>query len=140
MAERCDVTYESPQGRGFGAAALQMRTSFKLQPIMGPKGPIRASVKIGVPFRAPDTHDEINSASQGSSLKSENMPTIVNLRGSPLVMTAVTMVNRPIWVAAPSYSDWTKAYPAQAGQAEGYVAAHCRVLRRLKQELGGMLD
>ena len=129
LAERCEVTYENPPGKGFGAAALQMRTSFKLPPVIGPSGPIKAWVSIGVPFKAPDTQLEMSSAALGPGMKSEGTPIVTNLRGNAMTMKDVTLVNHPVWVRAPSFSDWTHAYPPQAAGVEGYAAAHCRVLR-----------
>lgn len=129
LAERCEVTYESPPGMGFGAAALQLRTSFKLKPAMGPNGPINAMMSIGVPFKAPDTQLDMSSAALGPGMKSEGTPIVTNLRGNAMPMKDVTLVNRPIWVKAPSFDAWTAAYPPQAGNVEGYAVAHCRVLR-----------
>ena len=129
LAERCEVSYESPQGKGFGAAALNLRTSFKLQPAIGPNGPIASTMSIGVPFKAPDTQLDMTAAGPGPGMKSEGTPIVTNLRGNAMPMKDVTMVNRPIWVTAPSFDAWAAAYPSQAGQVEGYAVAHCRVLR-----------
>ena len=40
LAESCDVAYETPQGQGFGRAALKMRHTFKLSPTLGADGPV----------------------------------------------------------------------------------------------------
>ena len=43
LAERCEVVSETPADKGFGAAALQIRATFKLPPVMGPDGPVPTS-------------------------------------------------------------------------------------------------
>ena len=113
LAEQCRVASETPSGKGFGAAALQMRPTFKLKPATGPEGPVNATMNIAVAFTAPlSDFDNKNQF----------------YRGNPLAMRDVTMVNRPVWVAAPTVEDWERAYPAGAHNVEGYVVAHCRVL------------
>ena len=55
LAEWCGVKSESPAHQGFGAAALQMRPTFKLKPATGADGPIEAMMNIAVKFKAPDS-------------------------------------------------------------------------------------
>ena len=39
LAETCEVAQESPEGKGFGEAALELRPTLKLKPALGPDGP-----------------------------------------------------------------------------------------------------
>jgi TonB family protein len=112
LAEWCGVKSESPAGKGFGAAALQMRPNFKLKPAMGADGPIEAMMTIAVKFKAPDPQFD-----SGTNFLANRMP-----------MNKVTMLSRPVWSSAPSFADLAAAYPPRAGTEEGYVVAHCQVL------------
>jgi TonB family protein len=112
LAEWCEVVAESPQGQGFGRAALEMRPTFKLKPAPGPDGqPITAMMTVNVGFKAPDF--QLDSA--------------VGILGNRLEMHPVVMVDNPVWVAAANFDDLARAYPAKAGGAEGYAATHCQV-------------
>ena len=123
VAERCAVASESPKGQGFGAAALQMRPTFKLKPRTGPDGAaVNATMNIAVSFKAPDP--DLPSGGDFDPKRSRTM----YVRGNPMPMREVTMVAKPIWVSAPSFDDWTAAYPATGRNIEGYAMAHCRVL------------
>ena len=57
LAETCEIASETPQGHGFGKAALELRPTFKLPPTMGPDGPIAATKTIAIGFRAPRQPD-----------------------------------------------------------------------------------
>ncbi len=113
LAEWCEVFKESPEGKGFGAAALELRTTFKLTPATGPDGPISKMMLIKITFRAP-TRD-FDLAGQ-----------VYN--GNPMAMQAITMLNHPEWAEAPSFDDLVAAYPASGGETEGYAVAHCQVM------------
>src|SRR5262249_38943790 len=54
LAERCDVASESPPGKGFGQAALQLRPTFKLTPAHDASGPIETWMRIAIEFKPPD--------------------------------------------------------------------------------------
>jgi TonB family protein len=132
LAEWCGITSESPAGKNFGAAALQMRPTFKLKPAMGPDGPIAAMMNIAVKFRAPlhqiDTEEfkaagAINFFGRGTTDIS-----YATFLGVPMEMEPVTMLSRPVWSQAPGFDDMAAAYPAKGAGAEGYVVAHCQVL------------
>ena len=133
LAESCTIISESPQGKGFGAAALQLRPTFKLRPVMGPNGPTTTNVTIAIGFKAP----ELQIADGGANAKA--MPGSdagfgggnygVQATGNALVRHEVTMLDHPIWAQAASYSDVVRAYPAQAGRVDGYAAIHCLVDR-----------
>lgn len=135
LAERCDVAEESPKGKGFGKAALQMRPTIKLEPAQGPDGPVETIKFIAIAFNAPDTQFERTyigtcssdeKAGSVSCSTSSGPPDVMN---NPLAMRRVTMLEFPTWAQAATFDDLAHAYPAKAGGAEGYAAAHCRVLR-----------
>jgi len=142
LAEVCRVIFESPPGKGFGAAALTLRPLFKLEPRKGPDGPQAARLNIAIAFRAGDMHSnlsEIQSASVNGVAPEGSMDPTQNVghheingrnlivTGVPLEMRRLTMLTEPQWAQAPSFADLAQAYPAEGAGAEGYAVAHCRV-------------
>lgn len=140
LAESCRVIFESPQGRGFGGAALALRPTFKLKPKMGPDGPVGTTMNIAVAFRAPETESNLNQL-QASTMKvapSDSTPAF-NVGGhelnasnliiyhNPVATRSITMLSDPAWVQAPDFDEVAAAYPAQGAGVEGYVVAHCQV-------------
>lgn len=142
LAERCRVAHERPQGKGFGAAALEMRPLLKLPPRRGPDGPVAAEMNIAINFKASSSESNLSSLMAsardvppsdsskmgnpgGHELNARNLEIYHN----PIAMRELTMVDAPTWVQAPSFDDVARAYPAQGGGAEGYAVAHCRVER-----------
>lgn len=130
LAEWCKVVAESPTGQGFGRAALEMRPTFKLKPVQGPDGPIRAMMTVNVGFKAPDF--QLDSTGMAQSMAAHQRPGVpaavpAAATGNRLEMHPVVMVDNPVWVAAAGFDDLARAYPAKGGGAEGYVAAHCKV-------------
>ncbi len=140
LAESCSVLSESPAGKGFGAAALELRTTLKLPPPLDLHGqPISMTKRIALTFKAPR-----NSPNVGALANNGPEPNLVqDVRArktvfyiddvtfgaeNPLVMHAVTMVDTPLWAHAASFDDLAAAYPSKGGGVEGYVAAHCAVL------------
>ena len=121
LAERCDVVSEIPEGQGFGRAALELRPTFKLPPTQGPDGPIEAIKTISIRFKSPDTDINLGKALAGNVDPS-------TVRGNPLKMRAVTMLDYPVWAQAATFDDLAAAYPAKGGGVEGYAVAHCHVL------------
>jgi TonB family protein len=126
LAEWCDVASESPAGQGFGAAALALRSTFKLAPAMGPDGAQASMKTIDITFQAPHSHIETGRQATGegaldaSTFRYGDMATRLG---------KITLLNYPVWVRAPSFDDLVRAYPEKrAHGAEGYVVAHCRVL------------
>jgi hypothetical protein len=118
LAERCDVAYEAPEGKGFGKAALEMRPTFKLEPTQGPDGPVAGVKNISITFKGTD--------SQVTSAAATGDRGVFGLH-NPLQMRQVTMLDFPVWAAAASFDDLAAAYPARAGGVEGYAVAHCQV-------------
>ena len=131
LAETCHVVAESPKGLGFGAAALQMRPTFKLEPAKGPDGPIGSSMTIVLHFKAPNSQfgvgspgdDGIPTGQGGSAALGQGLQV-----QNPLELRPVTMLDRPIWAHAATFEDLASAYPAQANGVEGYAVDHCKVM------------
>ncbi len=134
LAEVCGVKSESPEGQGFGAAAMQLRPTFKLKPIKGPDGPIEAQVDIAVKFHPPRRELNVQNLQKGDNAFDRGDPknnVILTNRtfiGNPMAAHTVTMLSKPVWAAAPGFDDVAHAYPVKAAGAEGYVVAHCQVM------------
>ena len=54
LAEWCKVASETPQNQSFGAAAMELRPTFKLTPAEGPNGPVDAVMNLAIEFRPPN--------------------------------------------------------------------------------------
>ena len=140
VAEWCQVASEHPTGRGFGAAALELRPTFKLRPAAGPDGPIDAVMNIAVNFDPPDTHIDFGrNRAGGPRGERAGATNILNPGqefaditsfGNPLQRRSIAMLNNPVWSSTISYADLVRAYPAKAGGMEGYAVAHCQVSRK----------
>ena len=143
IAEWCKIASETPAGKGFGAAALELRPTFKLKPASGPAGPEDAVMNIAVEFQAP--HPQIDfgrnryggpvgeraggtNPSTGGSTSSEFSD--ITVFGAPLPRRSVSMLNNPVWASTVTYADFVRAYPPRAGGMEGYAVAHCQVDRK----------
>lgn len=131
IAEWCRVLAEDPGGEGFGRAALEMRPTFKLDPVKGADGqPITAIMTVNVGFKAPQTESDSDGTGAATAANTMHMTAPTgNTRGNRLEMHAVVMIDNPVWAAAASFDDLAHAYPAKAGGVDGYVAAHCQVDR-----------
>lgn len=135
LAERCQVASETPTGKGLAKAALELRATFKLTPAKDPNGtPVSAMMSIKVRFKAPKKFVAPPNGPQGVPTRrdanySDYILGMKGAYGNPLAMRAVTMLDDPVWVRAPTFDDLARAYPASAGEVEGYAAAHCHVLR-----------
>jgi TonB family protein len=134
LAEVCGVKSESPDGQGFGAAAMQLRPTFKLKPIKGPDGaPIEAQVDIAVKFHPPRRDLDVQNFAKGNDPFTRGDPhnnvllTDRSFIGNPTAPHQVTMLSNPVWAVAPGFDDVAGAYPPKAGGAEGYVVEHCQV-------------
>jgi TonB family protein len=135
LAELCKVASEQPQNLGFGAAALELRPTFKVKPAQGPDGPIDAIMNIAVNFKAPNPQIDWGNArsggsegdSAGSMSKGGGAGDMTAFGGAALEGRSVSMLNNPVWVSTVGHDDVAHAYPAKAGGVEGYAVAHCRV-------------
>jgi TonB family protein len=132
LAEWCKVASETPQNQGFGAAAMELRPTFKLTPAAGPDGPIDAVMNIAIEFRPPNPQFIVSGDSEGQGEVAgcgglgKPCPEWRAI-GNPLPRRPVTMLNAPVWVRTATFDDWMRAYPAQGGGVEGYAVAHCAV-------------
>ena len=130
FAERCRVAYEEPLGRGFGKAALAMRPHIKVAPRKGPDGqPVAGEMNVGLTFRAPDT--DIQTAMDTNTT---GHAAWVEVTHNPLPIKKITLMNNPVWAAAPDFDAVASAYPEKAGGVSGYAVAHCTVA--MSGELG----
>jgi TonB family protein len=135
LAESCKVAKETPAGKRLGAAALEMRPTFKLKPATGADGqPVSAMMNISVRFTSPNAQfdnqylmDQLYKTSCRLCFGTLNMPP--GGGGAKIVTRDETMMDNPIWADAASFEDLAAAYPAKGGGVEGYAAAHCRVER-----------
>ncbi|MDB5474841.1 MAG: hypothetical protein JWP49_352 [Phenylobacterium sp.] len=142
LAEWCRVAYESPRGKGFGAAALTLRPTLKVKPKQGPAGPEDAMMNIAIAFKAPSPQSNLSqiqavtmavppdggdrSANLGEhEVDARNLILYQN----PLATRRITMMDSTSWVQAPGFDELAGAYPAQGGGVEGYAVAHCKAER-----------
>jgi len=126
LAEACQVVYEKPPGKGFGAAALQLRPTLKVKPAMGPDGPIDAVMNIGIEFDPPDPQYNFASSAAMPGQNEDPNPGL-NMMGNPAQRRSISMLNNPVWARTASFDDVLRAYPARAGGVDGYAVAHCQV-------------
>jgi TonB family protein len=129
LAEWCKVASETPEHKGFGAAALELRPTFKVAPPAGVEGSSLVAVNIAVEFKPPDTQIDWGKNRYGGPVGELSFSDITILGGPPLVRRPVAMLNNPVWASTASHADVAKAYPAKAGGVEGYAVAHCEVER-----------
>jgi TonB family protein len=134
LAETCSVLSETPERKGFGRAALELRPTIKLAPPRGPDGaPVAKVMTIAVRFEPPKKElvgTEGSAAEITSMRDTAAMARALTPRsGNPLQMHAVTMVDNPVWRAAADFDDLARAYPARGAGSDGYAVAHCRVVR-----------
>lgn len=140
LAEACRIASERPVGKGFGAAAMELRPTFKVTPATGPDGPTAAVMNIAVEFTPPDPRFDFGrgrtGGPTGERAGSTNIlsPTQefddVTAFGNPLQRRSIAMLNNPVWSSTVGYADLVRAYPPKAGGMEGYAVAHCQVSRK----------
>jgi|GEM_PF-280791 len=102
--EACHVVSESPEGMGFGAAAMLLTPQFLFKPATRDGQPVISNMTLPLKF-------ENNETPAPDAVGWEK--------------TAV--VDQPIWATAPSFADIATAYPKRAGGASGYVSYRCDV-------------
>ncbi|CAN7486842.1 energy transducer TonB [Phenylobacterium sp. LjRoot164] len=107
----CAVDSETPEGQGFGLAALALTPQFLMQPAMTDGRPVVSTVRIPINFKMP--------ASSSARLPEQNEP------------TRLQALSNVSWVAAPSYSEVVAAYPqvARENRTEGRATLTCRFKR-----------
>ena len=132
LAEACEVANETPPGKGFGQAALELRTTLKLKPAMGADGPIDAAMNIAIEFNAPNPQFVVMGGDTSSGAVADcggaGKPCPEwHVIGNPLPRRPETLLNNPIWTRTVSYEELMRAHPAKAGGIDGYAVAHCHV-------------
>ncbi|MFI4935009.1 MAG: TonB family protein [Caulobacterales bacterium] len=134
LAEWCKVFSEKPLGQGFGAAAVQLRPTFKLKPAQDASGPIDQVMNIAIEFKAPNPQIDWGANREGGSMGekagSGSDYSDITMSGDPLVRRSIAMLNNPVWTSTVSYEDLMRAYPSKAAGVEGYAVAHCEVSRK----------
>jgi|HubBroStandDraft_5_1064220.scaffolds.fasta_scaffold69465_2 TonB family protein len=135
LAEWCKVASEKPANKGFGAAAMELRSTLKLKPPQGPDGPTDQVMNIAINFKAPDPQidwgsDRGGGPTGGGPAGSNGMSSATMLSATPLTGRPVVMLNNPVWASTVTHGDVARAYPQKAGGVEGYAVAHCEVSRQ----------
>ncbi len=102
--ENCVVVSETPPGMGFAAAAISLTPNFQMRPGTRNGQPFVSTVNIPIRF--------IAHGAWGDD---------VNILGQEMT------VAYPVWLAAPSFSDLARAYPAAANGAAGFAVLKCRI-------------
>lgn len=97
--EQCHVLFESPEGLGFGAAALRLSNVFRIAPHAAVSASRSATVKVPIEWRL----------------------------GGKMYASEAFLVAEPRWSSAPSFADVEAAYLASADGAIGTIALRCRV-------------
>jgi TonB family protein len=131
------VIFETPQGEGFGGAALALRPTFKIPP---PNDAAGADMNLAVRFTAARTNSNLSDVmARAREIGLDGMPGQANeggrnvnasglvVRGNPVPMRSVTLAETPVWREAPGFAEVAAAYPPEGGGVEGYGVAHCRV-------------
>jgi TonB family protein len=142
IAERCSIAAEDPRGLGFGKAALALKTTLKLRPNVDASGqPIDSEMLIALNFKAPEAdgnlgdvlraaHDApLEGQMTGAAAVSmhEINGSALRLYHNPIPTRSVTLMTDPVWVQAPDFDAFSRAYPAEGGGLEGWAVAHCKV-------------
>jgi TonB family protein len=106
----CSVDHENPPGKGFGAAALTLTTSFQMRPAMKAGKPVEAWVMV-----------PINMSGSGAR------PTDSFIRGQTTAGMRKVIRYAP-WTTMPTFDQIAAAYPAKAKAAgrTGRAVEHCR--------------
>ena len=135
FAQSCDIADETPLNMGFGEAALQLQPSLRVPPPAAV--PASGSVVMNIAIKFDAAQDKMDSAgsaiaSAAPSMKGGNVYTtagrgVSERTGRPIIMQSVTMMEHPVWSAAPSFDDMRRVYPAHAAAAEGFVVLRCKV-------------
>ena len=99
----CTIVSETPEGLGFGPAALMLAGSFQMKPRMVDGKPVEgATVRIPLSF--------------AGGYRSSGGATAAG-------------INAPVWMKAPSFADMAAAWPRSAGDiAEGGATLRCRIM------------
>ena len=107
----CAVDSETPEGEGFGLAALALTPQFLMRPAMKDGRPVVSTIRIPINFKMPPA--------SSARLPEQNEP------------TRLQALSNVTWVAAPSYAEVVAAYPqvARENRTEGRATLTCRFKR-----------
>jgi TonB family protein len=92
----CKIKSESPEGFGFGQAALAMAPQFQLKPEVKNGKPVEVKVDIPIRFTGPGTH--VGSMIAGSNMRVDQKLVFANVA----------------WTTTPTYADVAAVFPAKA--------------------------
>ena len=126
LAEFCEVVSETPAGKRFGKAALELRATFKLPPQAE-----TATKIIAITFRPPEDSSSGTIGTTGQIKSMKDFDNFIAAQrgydGGGIPMRKVTMLDSPVWTSAATYDEVLAAYPAAGAGQEGYAVAHCPV-------------
>jgi TonB family protein len=107
----CRVVSESPEGMGFGAAAIGLAPQFQMKPATVDGKAVVDTVNIPIRFTAPP-------------------PGIgTRVQGAPHYMRTKRFLASPSWAEAPTYDETVSAYPPRAREegAGGSATVDCEI-------------
>jgi TonB family protein len=110
----CTVVHEDPPDAGFGQAAIALSPQFLMNPKVCGGRPVEAKVQIPVNFTGLTGPRGSAGAPMGSRIP-------VRYPDDP------SLIDRPVWVEAPTYEQVVAAYPmgARKSRTLGHVALRC---------------
>jgi TonB family protein len=110
----CTVVHEEPPGAGFGQAAIALSPQFMMNPKVCDGRPVEANVYIPVNFTGLTGPRRSAGAPMGSRIPVQNPD-------------GPSLIDRPVWVEAPTYEQVVAAYPTgtRASRTPGHVALRC---------------
>jgi TonB family protein len=111
----CTVVREAPPGAGFGQAAIALSPQFLMTPKMCGGRPVQGDVQIPVNFTGLTGPSTLAGAPTGSRIPVQSPD------------DQPSLIDRPVWVEAPTYEQVVAAYPmgARASKTPGHVALRC---------------
>jgi TonB family protein len=129
----CSVLAESPEGLGFGAAAIALTPQFLMSPAIYHGARIESTITLPVRFQSGDAGGDPPTGSHiPSGISSQHA---AHVSGTPQDTPGPAIAARVRWVDAPTYAQVVAAYPdkARAARLPGHATLDCSILatRRL---------